>query len=60
MAVQQRKVSKRKTRCRKGANHYEGLQPGVCPNCDSPRIPHRVCGKCGFYNGRQVISVAAE
>lgn len=60
MAVQQRKVSKSKSRMRKSANHYKGLQPGICPNCESPRIPHRVCTNCGFYNGKQILSVTAE
>lgn len=37
-----------------------GRKPLVqnCPNCDSPRIPHRVCGSCGFYNGKAVVEVA--
>ena len=26
-----------------------------CPQCRSPRRPHRVCGVCGYYNGREVI-----
>jgi large subunit ribosomal protein L32 len=26
----------------------------TCPNCNAPRIPHRVCLQCGFYNGKQV------
>jgi large subunit ribosomal protein L32 len=26
----------------------------ICPNCGKPRIPHRVCKYCGFYNGRAV------
>ncbi|HNZ16576.1 MAG TPA: 50S ribosomal protein L32 [Anaerolineaceae bacterium] len=29
----------------------------VCPNCGEPRLPHRVCPKCGFYQGREVLSV---
>jgi len=27
-----------------------------CPNCGAPRIPHRVCMACGFYNGEQVVA----
>ena len=27
-------------------------QTVVCPNCQEPRMPHRVCPKCGFYKGR--------
>jgi large subunit ribosomal protein L32 len=26
----------------------------TCPNCNAPRIPHRVCLQCGYYNGKQV------
>jgi large subunit ribosomal protein L32 len=28
-----------------------------CPNCGEAKTPHRVCMKCGWYNGRQVIEV---
>jgi large subunit ribosomal protein L32 len=28
----------------------------TCPNCSAPRIPHRVCPSCGFYNGKQVAA----
>lgn len=24
----------------------------VCPHCGSPRLPHRMCVACGFYNGK--------
>ncbi len=28
-----------------------------CANCKTAKMPHRVCGSCGFYRGRQVIEV---
>jgi len=34
-------------------------QLGVCPQCAAPYVPHRVCPACGFYKGRQVITVKA-
>jgi large subunit ribosomal protein L32 len=34
-------------------------QMNICPQCASPSVPHRVCAECGYYNGRQVINVAA-
>lgn len=34
-------------------------QLSKCPQCDAPCIPHRVCPACGFYKGRQVITVTA-
>jgi large subunit ribosomal protein L32 len=55
MAVQQNKVSKHKKRLRQDANRYQGLEAGKCPNCGAARMPHRVCAKCGQYNGKQVI-----
>jgi large subunit ribosomal protein L32 len=27
----------------------------VCQNCKDMTLPHTVCKKCGFYNGRQVL-----
>jgi len=29
----------------------------ACPNCGEPRLPHRVCPKCGFYQGREVLTI---
>ena len=28
-----------------------------CPQCHSPKQPHRVCPTCGSYNGREVIEI---
>jgi large subunit ribosomal protein L32 len=60
MALQQSKVSKQKKRQRKAANSYKGIQTSVCPACGAARMPHRVCTKCGQYNGRQIVSKTAE
>ena len=27
----------------------------VCPQCNEPKMPHRVCPNCGTYKGREVI-----
>jgi large subunit ribosomal protein L32 len=32
----------------------------ACPNCGEPRLPHRVCPKCGFYQGREVLTTDTE
>lgn len=29
----------------------------VCSNCQARVIPHRVCPDCGYYRGRQVITI---
>ncbi len=60
MAVQQSKKSKASIRSRKSANAYKGLQTSPCPHCGAQRIPHRVCNGCGYYKGRQVLSVTVQ
>jgi large subunit ribosomal protein L32 len=30
-----------------------------CPNCGELRRPHNLCGACGHYNGREIVSVEA-
>ena len=32
----------------------------TCSNCGSDVQSHRVCGSCGHYSGRQVLTVTAD
>ena len=61
MAVPKRKVSKAR-RDKRRSSHWKLSVPGVvaCPHCGEARLPHRACKACGYYNGRQVVEVAAE
>jgi large subunit ribosomal protein L32 len=34
-------------------------QLGTCPQCGAPYRPHRVCPACGYYKGRQIVTVTA-
>jgi large subunit ribosomal protein L32 len=34
-------------------------QLSVCSQCGAPAVSHRVCPACGFYKGRQVMTVEA-
>ena len=46
--------------CRDKRRAHDHLQaPGLslCPNCHEPKLPHRVCPRCGYYKGKQVIGV---
>jgi len=29
----------------------------VCPECQEPKLPHRVCMSCGTYNGKKILEV---
>jgi large subunit ribosomal protein L32 len=56
MAVPKKKQSHSRTAKRR-AQHKIGLPAlNSCPQCHSPRRPHRVCPVCGSYGGRQVVS----
>lgn len=50
-----RSSSRQGTRMAHTAIKLKSLSP--CPQCDSPRLPHRACRVCGTYSGRQVIAV---
>ncbi|MDO4552805.1 MAG: 50S ribosomal protein L32 [Bacillota bacterium] len=57
MAVPKRKTSKSKTAMRKSANmKMSGPALSVCPQCHEPKLPHRVCPNCNYYNGKEVVA----
>lgn len=58
MPMPKYKTSKRRSRNRRAAAYYnmKEVQLSVCPNCGEKKLPHRVCGACGYYNGKQVLS----
>ena len=31
-----------------------------CSNCGAARLPHNVCPKCGFYDGKMVTEVKVK
>ncbi len=60
MAVPKRKTSKARRNTRR-SNVWKLSAPTLmkCPNCSEYKTAHRVCGSCGYYNGREVIKVEA-
>lgn len=32
----------------------------VCENCGGSKLWHRVCTKCGYYNGKQVLVIKTK
>lgn len=54
MAVPKRKVSPSRRNMRR--SHHALARPGYneCSNCGELKRPHNVCGKCGYYDGREV------
>ncbi|MBQ1629110.1 MAG: 50S ribosomal protein L32 [Treponema sp.] len=57
MAVPRSKTSKAVTKRRQTINmKLEEPQLVECSNCGNLIQSHRVCPKCGFYRGRQVLT----
>ncbi len=58
MAVPKHKVSKARRNSRNSAN-FKASAPTLveCPECHELKIPHKVCKKCGSYDGKKVVEV---
>lgn len=59
MANPKRRHSNTRSRLRRA---HDYLTPGTtakCPQCGAPAVGHRVCPSCGYYRGRQVLTVKA-
>ncbi len=52
-----RRHSKARRDRRRAHDHLQTPGTSVCPNCNEPKLPHRVCPHCGFYKKRQAIDV---
>ena len=52
MALPKRRHSVTRGRLRR--THYKLTKSASieCPQCKQAKLPHRVCGNCGYYKGR--------
>ncbi len=32
----------------------------ICPECQEPKLPHRVCMSCGTYRGKKILEVVEK
>jgi len=55
MAVPKRRTSRAKRDKRRSHHALTSPNPSVCPQCNAPKLPHRVCPSCGSYKGRTVV-----
>src|SRR5438477_618160 len=54
-----RRHSKQRTSTRRAHDALKSRSLSECPNCHERKLPHRVCPKCGYYKGREVLEVKA-
>lgn len=57
MAQPKKKHSKSAKNKRRSQWKLSPLNLSVCPQCKHPRPSHQVCPNCGYYKGREVITV---
>ena len=60
MAVQKSKTSKQRTNTRYAQWKLDAVNLVECPQCHELKAPHKVCKKCGYYDGKMVIDVSAK
>lgn len=60
MAVPKKRVS-RARRDKRRAQAWKLSAPALsrCTQCGELKTPHRVCGNCGYYKGKEVIAKEA-
>ncbi len=60
MANPKRKTSK--SRRDKRRSHWALKAPVVtlCPECQEPKLPHRLCMNCGYYKNQMILEIEEE
>ncbi|MEW6614990.1 MAG: 50S ribosomal protein L32 [Thermodesulfobacteriota bacterium] len=57
MALPKRRHSKSRRDKRRTHQKLSLPQVVLCPQCNEPKLPHRVCLSCGTYKGKTVLEV---
>lgn len=57
MPVPKYRTSRSKVRMRRSHQKLAPQEVSECPHCHEPKLPHRACPHCGYYNGMEVVSV---
>lgn len=59
MAVPKRKTSPSRKGMRRAHDALSTPNTSECANCGEIKRPHHVCGSCGHYDGRNILTKAA-
>jgi len=60
MAVQQNRVTRAKRGNRRSHDALTAVLATECPQCGELKRAHHVCGACGYYGGREVVTPEAD
>jgi len=54
VAVPKKKQSKSRRDKRRATHKISAPRVNLCPQCGSPKLPHRMCPTCKTYGGREI------
>ena len=60
MAVPKSRTSKARKRSRYANWKITGPSISECPHCHEPKLNHRVCKNCGYYDGQERLVIEKE
>ena len=60
MATPKSRTSKARKHSRFANWKISGPSISECPRCHEPKLNHRVCKKCGYYDGKEVLAIEKE
>ncbi|MDD5217340.1 MAG: 50S ribosomal protein L32 [Candidatus Omnitrophica bacterium] len=60
MANPKRRHSNTRTRLRRSHDFLVLRSLSKCSHCGAAVLPHRVCDACGYYRGKQVITLKVK
>ncbi len=60
MAHPKRRHSNSRTRKRRANDGLTTKSLSKCSNCNAQILPHRVCPECGYYKGKQTVTIKVK
>ena len=60
MANPKRRHSNTRTRLRRAHDFLKIKSLSTCPHCGAATLPHRICRACGYYRGKQVVTIKVK
>jgi large subunit ribosomal protein L32 len=58
--VPKKKTSKARKRKRRSHHALRDINYSVCPGCNSAKLPHAACSKCGYHFGRTALEISKK
>ncbi|MBI3306262.1 MAG: 50S ribosomal protein L32 [Candidatus Omnitrophica bacterium] len=60
MANPKRRHSNTRTRLRRAHDFLTAPGTSKCTHCGGPLMNHRICPACGYYRGKQVLTIKVK